>query len=290
MSAAASQISFTGIPSCDIARLLRDARAGGSNVSHTIFQKFPTPTDTNRLLSNCQFEAVSRWALDLLLRQHEALKADATADFYYNISVMSDAGSLRGQLFERQVLNHLRDIRTECTFSIRGLTDSSQMPWTYRGPECITFEESTAFHKISKAVKYRKPLHLIPFARNFAAVDSIVFDPNEEGLTCIQTTMNRKCPISVKGLQRIEACLKLDTSLEGLRSDGAKAWRVIFIVPSAMAPAFTRQKLKDDTSRGEWAGKVEQYVLGMEEQSIFGEDPIRRYSAQSARNRGNRRC
>jgi hypothetical protein len=280
MSEAATLISDAA--GCGITELLGDARAYGSNrqsnVSHKIFQNFPIPTDTNRWLSECQIEAVSRWALDLLLRQH---KADATADFYYYISasVMSDTGSLRGQPFERQVLNHLRDIRTECTFSIRGLTDSNQMPWTYRGPECITFEESTAFHKISEAVKYRKPLHLIPLARNFAAVDSIVFDPNEEGLTCIQTTINRKHPISVKGLQRIQACLKLDTSLEGLRPDGAKPWRVIFIVPSAMAPASTRQKLKGDTSRGEWAGKVEQYVLGMKDQSIFGEDP---------RNRGNR--
>ncbi|KAN0103607.1 hypothetical protein V8E52_011816, partial [Russula decolorans] len=268
MSEAATLISDA--PGCGITELLGDARAYGSNrqsnVSHKIFQIFPTPTDTNRWLSKCQIEAVSRWALDLLLRQH---KADTTAKFYYRFSTMSGTGSLRGHMFERQVLNYLRDIRTDCTFLIRGLTNSNQMPWIYRGLECITFEESTIFHQISVAVEDRKPLHLIPLARSFAAVDSILFDPNEDCLTLIQTTINRECPISVKGLQRIQACLKPDTSLEGLRSNGAKPWRVIFIVPSAMAPAFTRQKLKGDTSRGEWAGKVHQYVLGLEEKTIF---------------------
>jgi hypothetical protein len=82
------------------------------------------------LLSDCQFEAVSRWALDLLLRQCEACKADVTADFYYYISAMPEAASLCDYLFEWQVLNHLCDIRTERTFSIRGLTDCNQIPWT----------------------------------------------------------------------------------------------------------------------------------------------------------------
>ena len=189
-SQVASRISVaTSRPSYDIIQLLRNTRGGGSDVSHTIFQISPTPTDTYRLFSNCQFGPVSRWALDLLLRQHETREADATADFYYYISVTSDVGLLRGPLFERLALNHLRDIRTECTFSIRGLAvDSNQMPWTYCGPECVTFEESTAFQKISEAVQYRKSLHLIPLACNFVAVDSIIYDPNEEGLTCIQTT------------------------------------------------------------------------------------------------------
>ncbi|KAF8498771.1 hypothetical protein F5888DRAFT_205246 [Russula emetica] len=56
---------------CDnIMRLLHDTRTG-SNVSHKIFQISPTNTDTSRLLSDCQFEAVPRWALDLLLEQYD---------------------------------------------------------------------------------------------------------------------------------------------------------------------------------------------------------------------------
>jgi len=35
-------------------------------------------------------------------------------------------------------------------------------------------------------------------------VDSIVYDPNEEGLTCIQITTNSEHPIAVSGLKRIQ--------------------------------------------------------------------------------------
>ncbi len=40
------------------------------------------------------------------------------------------------------------------------------------------------------------------------------------------------------------------------------AFRII--VPPEMASTFTLQELKGDTKLGAWAGKVEQYVLGLE--------------------------
>ncbi len=99
---------------------------------------------TKRLLSDCEFETVSRWGLELLLRQYEVVnarlpvryvrKANVAAELYYNVSVIPGAASLRGHLFERQVLNHFCGIRTECEFSIHGLTDSDPIAWTYRGP------------------------------------------------------------------------------------------------------------------------------------------------------------
>jgi hypothetical protein len=248
-------------------QLLHKIRTGGSDISHIIFQKIPA--DTERLLSECRFESVSGWALDLLLDQYKDRQADLIADFYYHISAMPEAATLRGHLFERLVLNCLRGIRTEYTFPIRGLTDSNERRWTYRGPESITFEESTAFDIITKAVQCRTPLHLVPLARNFAAVDSIVYDPNE-GLTCIKITLDSDNPIAVSGLQRIQRWLRLGTSLAALRPNRAKPWRFVFIVPSDMAPDFTWQRLKDDTRTDAWAGKVEQYVLGLDEQTIFG--------------------
>jgi hypothetical protein len=65
-----------------------------------IFQILPTDTDAKQLLSNCEFETVSRWALDLLLRQYETHKANVTANFYHNISAIPGAGSLWCRLFE----------------------------------------------------------------------------------------------------------------------------------------------------------------------------------------------
>jgi hypothetical protein len=205
-------------------QLLHKIRTGGSDISHIIFQKIPA--DTERLLSECRFESVSGWALDLLLDQYKDRQADLIADFYYHISAMPEAATLRGHLFERLVLNCLRGIRTEYTFPIRGLTDSKERRWTYRGHESITFEELTAFDIITKAVQCRTPLHLVPLARNFAAVDSIVYDPNK-GLTCIKITLDSDNPIAVSGLQRIQRWLRLSTSLAALRPNRAKPWRFV---------------------------------------------------------------
>ena len=80
------------------------------------------------------------------------------------------------------------------------------MMWTYCGcTPCFTFLQDADFiDEITKAVQNGQPLHLVPLVRNFPAVDSIVYDPNE-ALTCIQTTVSRNHPIVVSGLQRIQS-------------------------------------------------------------------------------------
>ena len=44
---------------------------------------------------------------------------------------------------------------------------------------------------------------------------------------------------------------------------------LLFVVPSHMEGTFKLHKLKDDTASNVWAGKVHQYVLGLEERTIF---------------------
>jgi hypothetical protein len=255
-------------------QLLQKTREGGSNVSNMIFQNFPSKTDPKRLLSKCHFETVSRWALILLLKQYEVRKDDAVADFYYIISTMDDAATLRGHMFERQVLYHLRGISAIRTFRIRGLTaDSNQTTWTYRGDNIqhTDLEESSFLDEITDAGRDRKPLHLVPLARNFPAVDSILYDPNDPDavLTCIQITMNEENPIADLGLQRIQSWLDRNTALAGLRPTKSRPWRFLFVVPSHIASTFQSQRLKGDTATHEWAGKVHQYVLELKEGSIF---------------------
>ena len=114
------------------------------------------------------------------------------------------------------------------------------------------------------------PLHLVPSAPNFAAVDSIVYDPNEAltGLTCLQMTVSHQHDIKVPGLQKIQNWLKLDTPLEHLHPSNPREerrlWRLIFIVPSDDAAFFEKQSFIDDTDLGEWDGKVYQYVVGLD--------------------------
>ena len=257
--------------SYNIIQLVHKSRTGGSTISHRIFQIFPL--NDNRRLVECQFEPVSRWALDLLLQQYEDCKRNAVADFYHTISGTPGAASFRGYLFERQVLSHLCGIEDSHRFLIRGLTDSRRMTWTYSGPiPHITFHESTIFSEITKAVGNKNRLHMIPLARNFPAVDSIIYDPNTV-LTCIQITLNKVHPISVSGLRAIQSWLRLGTPLKDLRPSKNKPWRFVFVVPSGMADTFRLQDVVDDAGKpdnvGDWPNKVKQYVLELEEDSIF---------------------
>jgi hypothetical protein len=91
-------------------------------------------------------------------------------------------------------------------------------------------------------------------------VDSIVYDPNG-ALTCIQVTVRREHDILVEGLKRIQSWLK--QPLDNLRPSRTIPWRFVFIVPSDQK-TFKSQRLIGDTARGEWAGKVHQYVLRLD--------------------------
>ena len=251
-----------------ISQLPHLSQGGDSDVSHSIVEI--SPKTESRFFSQCNIGAVSRWALDLFLKACETQQADAVATFYHYMSGMSDAASLRGHLFERQVLNHLDGIKTEHKLSIRGLSSSEQMTWTYRGPiACFNFlRDSDFIEEITKAVQNKKPLHLVPSALNFPAVGSILYHPNEV-LTCIQSTIRREHPILVSGLQRIQSWIEPHTPLAGLRPSKERPWRFIFIVPSDEA-SFELQWLRGDNAQGEWAGKVHQYVLGL---NVVGKKP-----------------
>jgi len=170
-------------------------------------------------------------------------------------------------------------------FPIRGLAPrSDQTTWIYRGRiDHTTFRKSTVIDPIRKAVDNKQPLHLVPSAPNFPAVDSILYDPNDV-LTCIQIMITVDHDIVVSGLQDIQSWLKRGTSLENLRPTRNRRWRFLFVVPSDMASTFKVQKLDGDTRRAEWARKVDQYVLGLEERNIFVQSTI-----QLPRNRGSNR-
>jgi hypothetical protein len=125
------------------------------------------------------------------------------------------------------------------------------------------FQETTVIGKITSAVATNEPVHLVPSATNFPAVDSIIYYPNDV-LTCIQTTINDDHPIAVSGLRRIQSWLQSPLGdLRPKKKEGSR-WRFIFIVPENMAPTFRLQDFKGDTDKDEWAGKVVQYVFGLE--------------------------
>jgi len=270
MTVVTSRVRDVAGDESNIWQLLHSYRKDDSDVSYSIFEI--SPKDKKRLLARCDFGAVSRWALEVLLEAYEDRQADAAITFYHNISGMSDAASLRGHIFERQVLKYLDRIDAERKFPIRGLAASEKRTWTYRGRITrYTFLEDLDFvEEIKRAVQNKTPLHLVPSARNFPAVDSILYDPNE-GLTCIQITIGEEHPIRVSGLQRIQGWLERNARLAGLLPSTERPWRFIFIVPEEEKEAsFELQRLGGDTAQGHWAGKVHQYVLWLD---VVGRKP-----------------
>jgi hypothetical protein len=262
-----NKIRFVSVK-IDILTLLNSAYTS-RGVSHAIFEL--APSDGRRLLGDARIGAVSPWALDMLLKEYETRQPNAAADFYMSIAGMPSAGSLRGHLMERQVLKYFDTLHGPQDFSIRSLASSTISKWTYPGPaERITFQSRSFTPSLKSAVEAKQPRHLVPSDPNFPAVDSILYDPVGV-LTCIQITIKDKYPVAVLGLRRIQGWLKLCTPLADLRpSTSGNHWRLIFVVPDTVAPTFGLQDLEGDTDKCEWAKKVDQYVLGIKKDVLWG--------------------
>ncbi len=253
-------------PGTSILTLLNGAFTTGGD---SIFEL--APSDNMRLLSSCQVGVVSQWALDALLKEYETRTPDAAAEFYISIADKPFAGPLRGRLFERQVLKYFDTFPGPHNFPMRSLASSAVSTWTYPGPaKRVTFESRSFTPSLASAVEAKQPRHSVPSDPNFPAVGLILYN-QAEGLVCIQVTIKNNHPVAVSGLRCIQAWLKRGTPLEGLRpSISGKHWPVIFVVPEVMTPDYKLQDFERDTKKCEWANKVDQYVVGINENVVWG--------------------
>ena len=213
---------------------------------------------------------MSKWALDLLLKKYESRQSNAAFNFYQSIKGIRSAAALRGNIMERQVLNYFNTLEGPQCFEIRSLADSTISNWTYPRARRATFESSSFTSFLSSAVSSRYALHLVPGDPDSPVIVSVLYDPSLPVLTCIQVTIRDEHPVAVSGLQRIQRWLKQDSPLAHLRpSISANHWRLIFVVPEAAAAGFEQQSMTGDTSGNEWARKVDQYVLGLREDTLW---------------------
>ncbi|KAI0003231.1 hypothetical protein BJV74DRAFT_881693 [Russula compacta] len=153
---------------------------------------------------------------------------------------MSDAERTLWCLIERDTNTFKFDARDLALWKVRYFWKGV----LYHDPYVNT-EESNVISKITEAVEKKEPLHLVPLAPNFPAVDSIIYDPNDAKavLTCIQVTITEKHPIAVKSLQRVQSWLNPNhSSLKYLRPTKTKPWRFLFVVPSDKASGFVTPK------------------------------------------------
>lgn len=172
---------------------------------------------------------------------------------------------------ERQVLKYFDSLKNPETFNIHSLVNSSITQWNYPAPaERVTFQSQSFTPYLQSAVDAKEPLHLVPLDPNFPAVDSLLYDLAEV-LTGIQVTISKEHAITVPGLKHIQGWLKQHSPLAGLRPSIANGhWRLIFVMPAAAAASFAQQTFEGDTGRHEWARKVDQYVLGIKEDTLWG--------------------
>ncbi|KAM6492730.1 hypothetical protein JOM56_012454 [Amanita muscaria] len=229
-----------------------------NSFSHEVFEIFPSKESRH----TTRVQAVSQWALEQLLEQYQHSQADAAAAFYNMAAGVSFAGPLRGDMFQ---LQHPK------TFNIRHLSTSELSEWTYPGParRLAVLSQTFPTATLKKVVENKEPRHIVPLIPNSAAVDSILYDPDSV-LTSFQITINVKHPVAVSGLKRIQQSLKRNAGLAGLRpSIHGRHWRLIFVVPEDLATDFPWQEFEGDTTTGEWAAKVDQYVLGLPVDEVF---------------------
>jgi hypothetical protein len=115
----ANQSHCKGRQQCLATSTLVSTAEGDSDVSHSIFEI--SSADPARLLTDCNLGAVSRWTLERLPASYERRlgQAGAAIMFYRSLSDMTEAASLlRGHVFERQGLKHLKPIVTERTSNV----------------------------------------------------------------------------------------------------------------------------------------------------------------------------
>ena len=245
-----------------ILKALETCRNGADAVSHQIFQVYPNPMDGSQQFDSCHRKPVSRWVFTSLLNHCETNEAEAAALLYKQLSGISSAGAVWGLLYERLVLDYLDRIEEERKLPIRPLTrKDDDTTWTYRGrTERLNFRDEDVPNYINNAVENNRSLHLVPLISNYPGVNSIVYCPTDV-LTCIQVAINSEHKIAVTGLERIQNKLLERTADLPKKT---RPWRFIFIVPRKMEDSFRLQKFDGDTELGEWAGKVNQYVCGLD--------------------------
>jgi hypothetical protein len=238
------------------------------SISHSIFQI--SPKDDDRMLSQVTTAAISPWALTTLLKIYENRQADASWEFYKMIKDLPDEGTIRGQMFQVQVLKYLSALKGREQFTIRRLTGSNTSQWMYPGPTENSFSHSSTFSQLLEdAVTQQKSVHLVPQEPNFPAVHSILYTPGDV-LTGILVTDQTKHPVEVVGLKCIQSWLKRGSMLANLRpSIEGNHWQLIFVVPQQIAPTFQIQMFEGDTDSNEWFKKVDQYVLGIDEDTLW---------------------
>ncbi|KAF8340993.1 hypothetical protein F5887DRAFT_1224859 [Amanita rubescens] len=237
---------------------------GDEVVPHPAFVVYPS--NEARLLIGCHVKAISKGAMNTIIKILDRRNADAAFDLYQSTRGSSLAVPFRGNMWERKAHGYLG----ACLFTIRSLDD---MPDARLGlPEDIKYfafgPPQELSGKIADCVNAKESVYLQPISDNFASLNSIIYQPNNP-LIGIQITNASTHPIETKGLKALQSLLSpKNESLSPLRPTSEKPWIILFVVPKRMEKSFTRQSITGHDSAA-WSKKTVQYVLGLDERQVF---------------------
>lgn len=241
---------------------------GDEVVPHRAFAVYPS--DEARLWVGCHVKAISKGAMNTIIKTLDKRSADAAFDLYESTRGSSLAASFRGNMWERKAHGYLPR-RGACSFTIRSLGDD--VPDARLDlPEDIKYfvfgPPQDLSGKIADCVDARESVYLQPISDNFASLDSIIYQPNSP-LIGIQITNASTHPIETKGLKALQSLLSpKNASLSPLRPTPEQPWIILFVVPTRMEKSFTRQSIIGHAS-ATWSEKTVQYVLGLDEHEVF---------------------
>ena len=261
-----TQISAAIQKSKDIKDALNGV-VGDEVVPHRAFVVYPS--SETRFLDGCHVKAISKGAMNTIIKTLDKRSADAAFDLYESIRGSSLAASFRCNMWERKAHGYLPRQGT-CSFTIRSLDDASNARLDL--PEGIKYSvfgpTQELSGKIADCVDARESVYLQPISDNFASLDSIIYQPNNP-LIGIQITNASSHSIKTKGLKALQSLLSSkNKSLSPLRPTPEKPWIILFVVPKQMEKSFTRQSITGHAN-ATWSKKTVQYVLGLDEREVF---------------------
>lgn len=264
----------SSITSADLTHAVRNVVTG--QPIHRAFEIWPSPD--NRSWECCVTRPVSDWAFSQMIAELDRRDADAAYNFYRSMQGTRDSASLGGQMFENRVHKFFQSITTPRNFIIHSINDPSTT-FDIEFSSAISHHAFGAEHvfagHLTSSIRDKVSCYLKPLSPVFPTFDSFLYQHGRSQSGCqplimIQVTTAAAHPISIRGLAKVQACLKMKVpELKNLRPTTATKWIILFVAPDPMVASFVEQIIKDVEKVAHWDTKTTQYVLGLSVREVM---------------------
>lgn len=257
----------------ELKNAITDAHAG--KPIHCAFEV--CPSSNSRYWDSCSLRPISDWALSQIMAELDQQDLNAAYRFYQTTQGTRDSATLGGKMFEYKVHKFFRSITKPRRFTICSLANRAttfDIEFSSKTKH-LTFGATQYFAgQLASSITDSTSCYLRPLSPIFPTFDSFLYQctmsqPGYQPLIGLQVTGARDHPISSKGLEEIQTCLKPKIpDLKALRPTVAAKWIILFVVPESMMASFVSQSITAKKS-GHWEQKTAQFVLGLPEEEVM---------------------